>query len=189
MRIPGRTFLAACTLALAASLLAACTPSHPVTDPTKTSKPTPTPVFTSDADALAAATDRFKKYESASDRVGQNGWRDTTPVRPFVSDTGYQHEVNSATKYRAQKAHAIGNTVINNTELESHREENGVATVRMYVCEDLSAVDVIDGSGKSLIDPSRADFVAFVTELRGKSSTSLVIQSLDYWSGGGICKQ
>jgi hypothetical protein len=189
MRIPGRAVLAACAVALAAGCLAGCTTPDADADPTKTPKPTPSPVFTSDADALAAATETFKKYESASDDVGHGGWVDPSAVRPYVSDAGYEHEVESAEKYRAQHARAFGTTLINNTQLESHREKSGVATVRMYICEDLSGVDVRDESGKSLIDPSRSDLVAFIAELRGKSPKNLIIQSLDYWSGGGICKQ
>ncbi|WP_162940012.1 hypothetical protein [Gryllotalpicola protaetiae] len=188
MRIPGRTVLAACALALAASLLAACTPSHPAAEPTKTPKSTPTPVFTSDADALAAATTTFTQFEAASDRVASAGWTDPGPLRSLVSADGYKHEQETAAKYRSQHAHATGSTVINNTQLESHRQDGGEAVIRMYVCEDLSGVDILDDTGMSLVDPSRADFVSYLIELEGTSSNKLVVQSIDYWSGGGICK-
>lgn len=189
MRIPARAVLTAGTVLLAAGLLVGCTGSQNEARPSPRSTPTPTPVFTSDAEALAAATAVFKKYEAASDAVGHDGWSDPQRVRPFVSDAGYQHELEDAAKYRSEHAQAFGDTIVNNTQLESHREKDGVAVIHMYVCEDLSGVDVRNSSGVSLIDPSRADFVAFVTELQGKTAVSLVIQSLDYWSGGGICKQ
>jgi len=189
MRIPGRVIFTASTLALAAGLLTGCTHAQADADPTRPPKPspTPTPVFTSDADALAAATKVYKEFEAASDQIGRDGWADPSPIRPFVSEAGYQHEVQTANNYHAQHAHGVGETVINNAVLQSARERAGRASVTMYVCEDLRKVDIVDASGKSLIS-DRADFVSYVVELEGPSRHSLKIQSIDYWSGGGICR-
>ncbi|GAA4185866.1 hypothetical protein GCM10022288_08590 [Gryllotalpicola kribbensis] len=188
MRIPGRTILTACTVALAAGFLAGCTPSHPITEPAKTLKPTPTPVFTSDADALAAATKIYKKFEAAVDAIGHDGGEGAERVKPYVSDAGYRFEVAEAEKFKKERAHGTGDTVLNNSVLQSRVERNGVATVTIYVCEDISAVDRIGPDGKSLISADRGDYNDYEVVLKGDSANSLVIQSNKYWSGGGICK-
>jgi hypothetical protein len=173
---------------LAASLLTACTPSHPVTDPTKTPTPTPTPVFTSDAEALAAATEVYKKYMKASDDIAHDGGAHPERVKPFVSEAGYQHELQAAEDFKADNAHGTGYAVLNNVILESYEEHDGVATVKLYTCEDISEVDRVDAAGKSLVQPDRGDFIAYQPTFKSDSDGRLVIQSDPYWSGGGICK-
>jgi hypothetical protein len=57
----------------------------------------------------------------------------------------------------------------------------------MYACEDLTGVDVRDDAGNSLIDPSRANFVAYEVRVEGDSANRLVVVANRYWSGGGVC--
>ena len=188
MRIPGRTVLAACTLALAVSMLAGCTSSHPSADPTNSPKPTPTPVFTSDADALAAGTEVYKSYMKASDDIAHDGGANPERVKPFVSESGYQHELDAADTYKTEHSHGIGYAVLNNAILQSHHEKNGIATVTLYTCQDISGVDRVDQGGKSLTQANRDDFIAYEPVLRSDKTGHLVLQSNPYWSGGGICK-
>lgn len=188
MRIPGRAVLAACTLALAAAVLTGCTSSHPAADPPKTPKPTPTPVFTSDADALAAATVVYKSYMRASDDIAHDGGANPERVKPYVSASGYQHELAAAKKYETEKSHGVGYAVLNNVVLQSHEEQNGVAVVTLYTCQDISRVDRVDAHGKSLTQPDRDDFIAYEPVLKSNKDGQLVLQSNPYWSGGGICK-
>lgn len=188
MRIPGRTTLVACTLALAVGFLSACTPSHPVAHPTKTPSPTPSPVFTSDAEALAAATAVYKKFEQISDAIGLDGGANPERIKPFVNEAGYAHEKVSAEKMQSEHSHQVGTTVLNNVLLQSHEEANGVATVTIYTCEDISSVDRVGADGKSLLSGNRPDFLAYEAVLRSDVTGHLVIQSNKNWSGGGICK-
>ena len=182
--------LAASALALAAGVLAGCSSSDADADPAKTPKPspTPTPVFTSDADALAAATKVYKEFEAVSDAIDHDGGAHPERIKPYVNAAGYQHELEEAEKMRSEHSHGVGSTVLNNVVLQSHEEHDGEAIVTIYTCDDLSHVDRIGADGRSLIDPGRGDYVAYVAVLRGSSAQHLVIQSNDYWSGGGICK-
>ncbi|HEY0248704.1 MAG TPA: hypothetical protein VGC45_10640 [Gryllotalpicola sp.] len=190
MRIPKRAARSSGALLLTAVLLAGCSgPKHHADPtPTRSSSPAPTPIFTSDADALAAATDVYKKYERASDEIAHEGGDKPERVRPYVSDAGYQHEVDEANKYKVERAHGLGYTVLNNVVLQSRVEQGGFATVRVYVCEDISDVDLVDQTGKSLVSADRADYIAYVVELRSDMTRQLIIQSNTYWSGGGVCK-
>ena len=188
MRNPGRPILAVCALLLAGGFLAGCASGKPQSLPTETPRSTPTPVFTSDAQALAAATEVYKKYVRASDNIGHDGGADPERVRPYVNAAGLQHEIESAQRIADENARGYGYTKVNNTVLQSHEESHGIATVRMYACQDLTGVDLRDAAGTSLIAPDRADFISYVAELRTNSHGQLVIQSNRYWSGGGICK-
>jgi hypothetical protein len=188
MRIPGRTILTACTIALAVGFLSACTPSQPVAHPTKTSSPTPSPIFTSDADALAAATAAYRNYEQLTDAIGHDGGAHPERIKPYVNAAGYEYEQQSAAKMQSEHSHQVGSTVLNNVRLQSHEEANGVATISIYTCEDISAVDRVVADGKSLLSADRPDFFAYVAVFRSNSDGHLVLQSNKNWTGGGICK-
>ena len=190
MRNPGRPILAVCALLLAGGFLAGCTSGKPQSLPTETprSTPTPSPVFTSDAQALAAATEVYKKYEEVSDEIGRDGGAHPERIKPYVNSGGYEHERQAAEKMRAEGSHGVGATVLNNVVLQSHEERDGVATVTIYTCEDISAVDRVGPDGASLVSPDRGDYIAYIAVLKTDKSRDLIIQSNKYWSGGGICK-
>lgn len=192
MRHPVRASLALATLALSGALLTACTPTSPAPTPHKTRASTPTPsaapIFTSNEEALAAAVAVYKKFEAATDAIDHDGGAHPERVKPFVSDKGYEFELDQVKKLQQQHAHGVGSTVLNNAVLQSRDETGGWATVTVYFCEDLSSVDRIGPDGKSLVDPSRADLIAYQTVFQGRTPDSLVIQSNDFWSGSGICK-
>jgi hypothetical protein len=190
MRNPVRAASVVATLALAGALLTACTPSAPVRHETKTPAPSPsaTPIFASDAEALAAATAAYRNFIGLEDAIGHDGGANPERIRPFVSAAGYQHELQAAKKFIEQGSRGYGNTVLNNTVLESHVEQSGLATVVIYACQDLRRVDVRDSTGKSTIDDSRSDYVVFESRLEGSSEDRLVVQSNTYWAGSDICK-
>jgi hypothetical protein len=187
MRIPGRTILTACTVALAAGFLAGCTPTHPITEPAKTPKPTPTPVFTSDADALAAATKVYKRFLAASDVVGHDGGRDPERVSDLVGPEVLEAERAQARKLEDANARSYGETEVSNTQLQSLTQHGDTAEVVIYACEDLTDVEVRDSDGKSLIDNSRSDLVAYQVTLRGTAPDALKVMSNKFWAGGSVC--
>lgn len=188
MRIPGRRCGAATALLLAALVLTGCSREAPAAEPAGKATPAPSPIFTSDADALAAAVEVYKKFEAASDAIGRDGGANPERIKPYVSQAGYEFELSQAKKYVEENSRGVGAAVLNNAKLQSYREQDGVARVAMYVCEDISNVDRIDASGRSLVGPDREDYVDYEVVLEGRSREGLVILSNDFWTGGGICK-
>jgi hypothetical protein len=189
MRNPGRPILAVCALLLAGGFLAGCTSGKPQSLPTETPKstPTPSPVFTSDAQALAAATEVYRRFLAASDVIGHEGGSDPDRVRPYVNDVVLAAEEKQAQKLKDAHARSYGDTKVSKSQLQSVTQQGKSVTVSIYACEDLSDVDVRDDSGNSLIDPSRADFVAYEVRLEGESANGLVVAANKYWSGGRVC--
>lgn len=189
MRIPRRASLALAVLLAAGVALTACTPAEPGTHSTRSASPSPTPIFASDAEALAAAVAVYKKFEAATDAIDHDGGAHPERIRPYVSDSGYAFELESAKKMQSEHAHGIGTTLLNNAVLQSRDEANGWATITIYVCEDISSVDRIGPDGKSQVSPNRADLITYQAVLQGRAANSLVLHSNDYWGGGNICKQ
>jgi len=188
MRIPGRVFLTACALALT-GCLAGCTSPHADAAPPKTPKPIPstTPVFTSDADALAAATETYQAFLSASDAIGHDGGENPDRVDQYATPDVVEAERAQATKLKDARARSFGDTKISASSLQSVDQQGSDVIVTIYACEDLSDVDVRDDAGKSLIDPSRTDLVAYVVSVQGTSRGNLLVASNKFWYGGGVC--
>ncbi|WP_344790679.1 hypothetical protein [Gryllotalpicola daejeonensis] len=123
-----------------------------------------------------------------SDEIDHDGGANPERITPYVNAAGLKHEIEAAKELASEHARGYGFTTINNVILQSHEEANGVATVAIYACQDLTNVDLRDANGVSLVDDDRADFVAYVAELKSDSMGRLVVQSNKYWPGGGICK-
>jgi hypothetical protein len=105
-----------------------------------------------------------------------------------VNESGYQFELRQARLYRKEHSHGTGAAVLNNATLQSYEERGGLATITIYVCEDISGVDRLDASGKSMVSPDRGNYFDYEVVLAGRAASSLVIQSNKRWTGGGICK-
>jgi hypothetical protein len=189
MRMPHRALLAPTVLVVAGVLLVGCATPQPVTHETTSPAPSESakPVFASDAEALAAATAIYRKYEAAADAVGHDGGLHPERIRPYISDAGYQFELSDFKELQTQKAHLTGRTTLNNVKLQSHEERDSVAVVTIYLCEDISHVDRVGPDGRSLNSEDRDDYVAYQSVLTGVSPSTLVIQSIKYWEGGDIC--
>ncbi len=191
--MPGRVVVAsAMALALGVALSGCAGADHEadptVSPPSVTASASPTPVFSSDAEALKAATEAFKKFLSVADAIGRDGGAHPERIRALVTAEGYEYEVEEAKRFSDANAHGVGSTRVNNTKLQSVQQEGNKVVVRIYVCEDLREVDVVDASGNSIVDPSRSDFVAYVVEMEGTSAQNLVLSSSKYWSEGGVCE-
>src|SRR5690606_16302548 len=68
------------------------------------------------------------------------------------------------------------------------RDAAGDVTVQIYACVDVSDVDIVDSSGRSLIEPSldsRFPFIATVI-LRSQPAAHLVTLD-DFWTGQSFC--
>ncbi|HEU4807654.1 MAG TPA: hypothetical protein VFT01_05275, partial [Homoserinimonas sp.] len=74
--------LAALSIAVA-MLLSGCVPQDPEVVPPP--EPSTEPVFASDEEALAAATDVYKAYLAMSDLIAQEGGREPERLEPYVS--------------------------------------------------------------------------------------------------------
>ena len=185
MRNPGRPILAVCALLLAGGFLAGCASGKPQSLPTETPKstPTPSPVFTSDAQALAAATEVYKKYLGVIDQIGEDGGANPDRLRPYVNEEGLKFEQLEARRLMASHAHQIGRTALTATRLQE-RSRDGVS---LYACQDVSKVDVVDADGNSLVSASRPDSIPYIVTVTRSRTGSLIVASDKYWDGENVC--
>jgi hypothetical protein len=180
---------AAVVVALALPALAGCE-SAPAPAPATTTS-TGAPVFASDEEALAAATEAYAAYLSMSDRILIDGGNDPDRIRKFVSNDLAQVELEGYADVRSKGYHSTGGSGVSNIALQSVNESarDGVGIVSVYLCSDVSAVDVVDGTGMSVVSPTRPDKTPFeVTfDLVTRDPVRLIVASSDVWNGGNVC--
>ena len=174
MRRTPRLLIAVVASAL---LLVGCVPDAPA----PTERPTvAAPVYGSDEEALAAATEAYAAYIEASDAVIRDGGTNPERVQPFLSAELYEIELDGFERLLENELHGTGATTLS-TQLQQFDS----AAVVIYVCEDLSGTDLVDSTGASILTDGPPSNRAFEVEL--DVADSLRITRIAEWDGGGVC--
>jgi hypothetical protein len=165
-------------LLLIALVLAGCTPSEPMPTPPPT--PSTAPVFASEEEALAAAEEAYGKYMATSDEIIREGGDDPERLRPLVSQEIYEREAAGFSVLQERGIHGTGATTFV-LALQSFDDDQ----LTVYACNDYSSTDVVDSSGKSVLQDDRQVLKPF--EVRFDPQDSLRLIAMDSWEGSGVC--
>ncbi|MCB1282027.1 MAG: hypothetical protein KDB18_10950 [Salinibacterium sp.] len=177
---PAATFAAGLAVVL---LLAGCMPPDPIITPEP--GPGATPVFASDEEALAAATDAYAKYRSVLDEIFTKGGNDLSKLATVATGDQLQVEMSSFAEIKNRGLHSTGGTTFTTQGLQQYDpgSPDGHSIVVAYICEDVSSVDVLNSSGESVVSPDRPDTslyeVAFDLDSGGQQ---LLVSHKERWS-------
>lgn len=133
---------------VAVGLLAGCTPEPLDADPT--------PTFTSEAEAFAAAEATYRAYVDALNDVDLSDPETFEAVYSWT--TG---EANAGERKSLSKMHADGWTVEGETAVRqvspSKADLDPGEVIALEVCADVSGVEVFNEEGESMVSPERPD--------------------------------
>lgn len=154
-------------LALSISVLAACAPTP---EPT----PTPTALFASDEEAFAAAEETYRAYTDATNETELDDPKTVEGVYDWLTSPAEDASRKNYSAYYAARITRTGNSTFDNFTPVSNADE--LVTARL--CIDVSAVELTDAAGNSVIPPDRVDREPIEVEfVAGDTSTGLVIRS------------
>lgn len=149
--------------------------------------PGPTPGFTSEAEAFAAAEKTYRAYVDALNEVDLSDPETFEAV--YAWTTG---EANAGARREFSRMHADGLTVdgvTTVTHVEATDSRLLRESVRIDVCLDVSRVTLVDNEGRSVVDLDRLDIqhmqVSLVHETT--SPTGMLIGQIDGRSEGRRC--
>lgn len=147
------------------------------------------PLFASDEEALAAATEAYEEFLAVSSQILQDGGRDPERLVPLVADGVYQTELEGFTEFQANGWRAIGESELVEADLQQHVSGGSSSTqVVMYACVGLAGTDVVSAdSGESVVAPDRPETLAFEVAFESTPQGSLVIVDERLWSGAELC--
>ncbi len=139
------------------------TPPPPVAvDEPAEPDPVEPPVAQTPADVAAAeAQERYREFLRIGDQIGREGYETSSLYDTvLVSPQRALEEVEFRQSQQLPDARVIGDTELASLSVVSvdlEPEPGGYPTVVLQACIDVSGVDVVDGSGNSLVSPERVD--------------------------------
>lgn len=157
--VPGLIMTVTGLVTISALLLCGCV-STPVPRPSVQAT-APGPIFASNEEALRAATEAYSGYNEMSDRILREGGAGPDRIREFTSKEMAEIEIESYTNLAAEGRRMTGETSFSNVTLQSVVD----GTVSVYVCSDLSQVEMLDSRGISTVPAGRADRFPTVVSL------------------------
>jgi hypothetical protein len=171
---------------LTAVTLAACT--QPAPGPTQSPVPTAkhTPAFASDAEALKAATDAYAAYLKMSDTIAHDGGANPERIADYASGRALERALANVKEYRAQGVHTTGNTRFDSARLQSI-DVGPPWSIVMYLCDDVSGVDVLNRGGQSLVSPDRNARTPFEVTVNAGRTGRVTIHDRELWQGKNFC--
>ena len=111
--------------------------------------------------AAAQAQERYREFLRIGDQIGRDGYQssalyDTVLVSPQrgVQELGFR-KAQELPDARLVGSAEVASLSVVSVDLEP--EPGGYPTVVLQACIDVSGVDVVDGSGNSLVSPERVD--------------------------------
>ncbi len=182
----GFRMLRSAAAVLAVLLLAGCVPGEPVVTPEP--DPDVTPVFASDEEALAAATEAYAKYLEVYNVVAQDGGTDPNRMASVVTLEWLENEIDAFEMFAERGQHQLGDATFDNAQFQMRSSEGaGHEEVLMYVCWDLSNVTFLEADDTITLPAQNR----IPLELRLESGSSLplplLVAEVTPWSGAGIC--
>ncbi|WP_431791217.1 hypothetical protein [Microbacterium paraoxydans] len=156
-------------LALGVSLLSGCTP-------TPESTPTPSPAFTSEEEAFAAAEATFSEYIDALNRVDFSDPATFEGVFSRLSGQAAESTRRAFSQFHAEGVRTSGRTRFSWVSGVSADADSGGIQAR--VCIDVSEVDVVDSDGASIVAPDRPALQPTVVTFAATANAASTISDL-----------
>jgi hypothetical protein len=179
MRLPNLVRVTGGALLLA--LLSGCVPPGAATPP----EPTATFVapYATDEEALAAAETAYAEYTRVSDQIFVDGGARPERLAEVAVGSFLELSIESYEGFEQEGKSRIGAPTASDFILQRYSPGTGPKEVlTVYVCRDVSSVDVLDSDGISLVREGRADRSTMqVTFDWDSARTRLLVSDQQLW--------
>lgn len=151
--------------------------------------PEPSPAFSSEAEAFAAAEETYRAYVDALNQVDLSDPETFEEV--YAWTTG---DANAGARESFSQMHADGWTVDGETQIQLAEPRDWIelsGSIALDVCLDVSRVALTDPAGESVVSGDRKDVQSMLVELTvaESSPTGLLISNIDGREGSPECVQ
>jgi len=143
--------------------------------------PEPTPLFTSDEEAFAAAEETYRAYVDALNQVDLSDPETFEAVYAWTTGDANAGERTNLSRMHADEWRVAGESIVQGFEGVSATE----ALVQALVCIDVSAVTLVDVDGTTQVGTDRPDLNNLSVQLvAGPSATGLQISTSNAVASG-----
>jgi len=171
-----RTAIALALLIVPVLALSGCTPTPPpaVTAP----KPSSTPLFATEDEALKAATEAYAAYLKVADVILSDGGANPERIDSVASGDAREAFIESAEAFASKTYHAVGRSTFRGAEIEQLSAQGTSTEVSAYLCLEVGGIDVLDASGASVVSATRPPTQAMeITVLYERDKPMLTTES------------
>lgn len=162
-------------------VLSGCTPSDAIAPP----EPTATFVapYATDEEALAAAEAAYAEYTRISGEILRDGGKDAERIFEIAVGDFAQENFDGMENLEERGGYSTGVATFDQVELQRYSATGGDREIiTIYVCHDVSAVDVLDSAGVSVVPDDRLDRSRMEATFDfDRLSNSLKISSRENW--------
>ena len=142
--------------------------------------PAPTAAFASEEQALAAAVAVYARSTEIGDDIARAGGIHAERLEEVATGEFLEVSVEGFNTYPERGVHQLGFSTFRDPTLQQYGP-GPEAAVTIYVCDDVSQVDVVDATGQSVVKPDRPDTYYFVVVFDLDRDGSLKISSRQRW--------
>jgi len=148
-----------------------------------------TPVFASDAEALAAAEKAYAAYLKVSDEIANDGGKGANRFERVVTANWLPNELSSAEKLERSGLHQTGSTAFSPLVMQQWTQSGTLVQVVAYTCLDSTETRFLDGDNNDVTPSARQPKISIEVSFLSdpKSADHLLIDSNEPWSGPTFC--
>ncbi|WP_284228784.1 hypothetical protein [Arenivirga flava] len=167
---------------------AGCTAPEPEPEPT-VAPPTDEPIFASEEEALAAAEEVYRAYVKVIDDILKDGGAEPERLDRYAIGQAAELQKAGFAEALSSGVRSQGETtfVIDKLQHWSGNPSEGSESIAIFVCQDVSATDLVNADGKSVSDPGRPPVLPFEIGLTSTASGALVVSRDELWRGPNFC--
>ena len=166
-------------VAIGVMLLSGCLPQQPTAPPPP--EPTAAPIFASDEEALAAATAAYAAYVKLADQVFVEGGTDPERLAKVATGNFAAASIAGFEDIEKKGWRSTGGTTFDGVTLQRLDPTSGAeAVMTVYLCEDVSEVDVVDSVGVSVVSLNRPPRTLLEVTF-DRLEQSLLVSSREPW--------
>lgn len=160
---PATALAAALTCVL---VLSGCMPTDDIITPPPS--PSTAPIFASDEEALAAATEAYALYLAAFDTSLST--YQSNQLEKYSDESALEDAIALVKEYQLNGERQIGNAKVGASYIATAESVLGDVhpdePVQIYVCVDLTGVDIVNSNGVSVVSANRPDIAPMFVNLK-----------------------
>ena len=168
--------------------LAGCAPAGQQAASSPTARATP--VFASDAEALAAAEKAYAAYLKVSASITSAGGSSPSLIDTFVTESEATTEHRTYKYFSDGGLRSQGSPSLGPMNLEHiNYDTSGIATLVVHACIDASNVRILDSSGVDVTPADRLNMTPLEITMRSSAEfpTKLLVAGSKKWFGSEAC--
>jgi len=182
MRLPN--LVRAATGVLLATSLSGCAPSDASAPPQPAA--TFAAPYATDEEALAAAEEAYTEYTRVSDQILHDGGADAERLAEVAVGSFLEESLVELREFESNGYRATGEVVSSDFVLQRYSPKTGpLELISVYLCSDVSAVEIFDSSGISLVANERDDLATMqVAFTFNNERRQLLVSDQQLWASG-----